>query len=147
MRLMLDNFHSFTVSLLYHLFKKNFDICLQLTVTALEPKRQKKSKKGTDYRERESWAEKRKKKKKKEEEEEEEEERRKKKGEEGRRKKKKSLRWTGLDCWRRLQVTEIVGKGLKSNPAETGLPAETGRNRPKWPKQAGTGRDFGRGGT
>ena len=98
--------------------------------------------------ERESWAEKRKKKKKKEEEEEEEEEeRRKKKGEEGRRKKKKSLRWTGLDCWRRLQVTETVGKGLKSNPAETGLPAETGRNRPKWPKQAGTGRDFGRGGT
>jgi hypothetical protein len=44
-------------------------------------------------------------------------------------------------------VTETMGKGLKSNPAETGLPAEIGRNRPKRPKQAGTGRDFGRGGT
>ena len=79
MRLMLDNFHSFTVSLLSHLFKKKIEIYLQLT--ALEPKRQKKSKKR--YRlQRESWAEKRKKKKeeegrrrkKKEEEEEEEEE-------------------------------------------------------------------------
>jgi hypothetical protein len=28
-------------------------------------------------------------------------------------------------------VTETVGKGLKSNPAETRLPAETGRNRPE----------------
>ena len=70
MRLMLDNFHSFTVSLLSHLFKKKFDICLQLT--ALEPKRQKKSKKR--YRlQRESWADKRKKKKKKKKEEEEKE--------------------------------------------------------------------------
>jgi hypothetical protein len=72
-RLMLDNFHSFTVSLLSHLFKKKFDICLQLPVTALEPKRQKKSKKR--YRlQRESWAEKRKKKKEEEEKEEEEKE-------------------------------------------------------------------------
>jgi hypothetical protein len=43
MRLMLHNFQSFTVSLLSHLFKKKFDIFLQLT--ALEPKKQKKSKK------------------------------------------------------------------------------------------------------
>ena len=50
------------------------------------------------------------------------------KKEEEERRKKKSLRWTGLDCWRRLEVTETVGKGLKSNPAEIGLPAETSRN-------------------
>ncbi len=70
MRLMLDNFHSFTVSLLSHLFKKKkFDICLQLT--ALEPKRQKKSKKRYRLqRERAGWKKgrrRRKKKKKKEE--------------------------------------------------------------------------------
>jgi hypothetical protein len=31
-------------------------------------------------------------------------------------------------------VTETVGKGLKSNPAETGLPAEKGRNGRNMPK-------------
>ena len=98
MRLMLDNFHSFTVSLLYHLFKKKIDICLQLTVTALNQKGKKKVRKGTDYRERErereSWAEKRKKKKKKKK----KEERRRRKKEEGRRRRRKrvlgGLDWT-----------------------------------------------------
>ena len=49
--------------------------------------------------------------------------------------------WTGL-----LEAAagdRNSGQSLKSNPAETGLPAETGRNSPKRPKQAGIGRDFG----
>ena len=59
------------IVLLFHFctiyLKKKIDICLQLTVTALNQKGKKKVRKGTDYREREreSWAEKRKKKKKK----------------------------------------------------------------------------------
>jgi hypothetical protein len=94
--------------------------------------KKKKVKKRYRESERESWAEERRRRKKKEEEEEERRRRRRKKK---KKKKKKSLRWTGLDCWRRLEVTETVGKGLKSNPAETGLPAETGRNRPRfWPR-------------
>jgi hypothetical protein len=55
--------------------------------------KKKKVRKGTDYRERAG------------------------RKKERRRKKKKRLRQTRLDCWRRLEAAETVGKGLKLEAA------------------------------